>query len=112
MSRGRIVEVSKQDWKLFRIKLPDWQEAYMERLNKEYIELLLEEGNASDKFWKLSERIRHDKQSRGVVLRLSKQSMLWDIVAMINDDVISFDELEGFSEDLKETVQRLCNREF
>ena len=106
------MEVSKQDWKLFREKLPGWQEVYMERLNKRYIALLLEEGGASDKFWKLSEQIRHDKQSRGVVLRLSRQNMVWDVVAMINDDVISFDELEGFSEELKDTVQYLCSREF
>lgn len=42
---------SEKDWKLFRSKLPGWQEAYMEKLNQEYIELLSEEGNASDKFW-------------------------------------------------------------
>ena len=104
------MEVSKQDWKLFREKLPRWQEDYMERLNREYIALLSEEGAASDKFWKLSERIRHDKQSCGVVLRLSKQNMVWDIVAMINDDVISLDELDSFSEGLKDTVRYLCSR--
>lgn len=30
----------KSDWKLFRTKLPDWQEAYMDKLNQEYIQLL------------------------------------------------------------------------
>ena len=43
------MECSKEDWKLFRSKIPGWQEAYMERLNKEYIEILSSEGNASDK---------------------------------------------------------------
>lgn len=52
----RIMEISKKDWKLFREKLPDWQEKYMEKLNQEYIELLQKEGNASDKFWKLEKR--------------------------------------------------------
>ena len=33
-----MVEVSKRDWKLFREKLPGWQESYMERLCKEYVE--------------------------------------------------------------------------
>lgn len=28
---------SEKDWKLFRSKIADWQEAYMEKLNKEYI---------------------------------------------------------------------------
>ena len=28
------MEVSKSDWKLFRERIVDWQEAYMERLVK------------------------------------------------------------------------------
>lgn len=31
---------SEKDWKLFRKKAVGWQEAFMERLNREYIELL------------------------------------------------------------------------
>ena len=34
------MEVSKKDWKLFRACIGEWQEAYMERLTKEYIDLL------------------------------------------------------------------------
>jgi len=32
---GEIMEVSKQDWKLFQEKIGKWQEAYMEKLNNE-----------------------------------------------------------------------------
>lgn len=39
---------SEKDWKLFRSKIADWQEAYMEKLNGEYIELLSGEGDASE----------------------------------------------------------------
>ena len=39
---GEIMEVSKQDWKLFQEKIGKWQEAYMEKLNNEYIKLLEE----------------------------------------------------------------------
>lgn len=49
------MEVSKSDWKLFRTRVGDWQEAYMERLAKEYIDLLDGAEDASDKFWKLEE---------------------------------------------------------
>ena len=35
-----MYQVIEKDWKLFRKLLSDWQEAYMERLAKEYIELL------------------------------------------------------------------------
>ena len=40
---------SEKDWKLFRSKISDWQEAYMEKLNQEYIEMLSGDGYASDK---------------------------------------------------------------
>ena len=29
------MDISKKDWKLFREKLPDWQENYMDKLNKQ-----------------------------------------------------------------------------
>ena len=44
------MEVSKSDWKLFRTRIVEWQEYYMERLVKEYIDMLNGIGNASDKF--------------------------------------------------------------
>ena len=44
---------SEKDWKVFRSKISGWQEAYMEKLNREYIELLSGEGDASEKFWVL-----------------------------------------------------------
>ena len=32
----KLREVNEKDWKLFRQKLPGWQEVYMDRLNCEY----------------------------------------------------------------------------
>ena len=58
------MEVSKSDWKLFRERIVDWQEAYMERLVKEYMDLLDGAENASDKFWKLEERIKRIRNIR------------------------------------------------
>lgn len=34
------MEVSKNDWKLFRTRIAEWQEAHMERLVEEYIDML------------------------------------------------------------------------
>ena len=36
---------SEKDWKLFRSKIVDWQEAYMEKLNQEYVTILTGPGN-------------------------------------------------------------------
>ena len=95
------MEVSKSDWKLFRERVVDWQEAYMERLVKEYMDLLDGAENASDKFWKLEERIKKDKKHPGVMLELSKGNMIFDIVALINSDVIITADLADFSNELK-----------
>ena len=104
------MEVSKSDWKLFRERVVDWQEAYMERLVKEYMDLLDGAENASDKLWKLEERIKKDKKHPGVMLELSKENMIFDIVALINRDVITVVDLKDFSDELKEDVNYLLHR--
>ena len=104
------MEVSKSDWKLFRARIGDWQETYMERLVKEYMDLLHGEENASDKFWNLEERIKKDKKHPGVMLELSKGNMVFEIVALINSGVVTIADLEGFSDELKESVAYFTNR--
>lgn len=64
-----MVEITKQDWMLFRDRIRLWQERYMEQLVKTYIKLLNEQGNASDRFWKLEKRINKDKKHPGVIIR-------------------------------------------
>ena len=62
------MECSTNDWKLFKIRLVGWQENYMDKLNKEYINLLTGAKNASDKFWELERRIKKDKKHPGVII--------------------------------------------
>ena len=52
-----MMECLKKDWALFRNKIAVWQENYINKLNKEYIELLSGGESAAEKFWKLEERI-------------------------------------------------------
>ena len=44
---------SKRDQLLFRERIAGWQEAYIGRLNREYIELLSRDGSEAEKFWEL-----------------------------------------------------------
>ena len=103
-------QINESDWKLFRAKLPGWQEAYMEKLNHEYAALLAGAGKASDKFWELEKRINMDKQRTGVVARMSRSYMYHNILALLADGVITLEDLDGFSEDLRENVA-FVNRE-
>lgn len=97
-------EISKADWKLFRDRIGGWQESYMEKLNQEYINLLSGEGDASDKFWALEERIRKDKKTPGVWLELHKSETAWNLAALLLDGVITTEDIDGFSDELKESV--------
>ena len=99
---------SEKDWKLFRSKISGWQEAYMEKLNQEYIELLSGGGNASDKFWALEKRIREDKKDCGVQCRMSRSNLLSIMISLLNEGAITFEDLEGFSVDLKDTLGHLA----
>ncbi len=105
-----MVEISKQDWKLFRERLPEWQEHYMERLAKEYIDLLNAPGNATDHFWELEKRISQDKQHPGVILAVRKSNAIWDIALYVRDKIITMDELAGFSDDLLDAVKLILRR--
>jgi hypothetical protein len=105
-----MVEISKVDWKLFREKVPEWQELYMERLTKKYIELLSSPGNASDHFWELEKRIRNDKKHPGVILEMNKSEAIWDIAILVKKKVINLKDLEGFSQELIDSVTELLNR--
>lgn len=105
-----MIEISKSDWKLFRERVPDWQEHYMEQLVKEYIKLLSAPGNASDHFWELEKRIKKDKKQPGVIIEMTKSNAIWDIAMFVRDKVITMDELEGFSEDLIDAVKLILNR--
>lgn len=96
--------VKEADWRLFRSRLPIWQEAYMERLNREYIALLSETGSASEKFWELERRMREDKRRGGVVMRMSRSNMELDLLSLLSDGVISTADLDGFSEELREKL--------
>ncbi len=83
----------------------------MNRLNKEYIEVLMQDKKASDIFWELEARLKADKRKPGVIIEMKRSSMLHNIVNLINDGVITEEDLSGFSDDLREVVQMMiCSR--
>ena len=104
------MQILEGDWKIFRKKIPDWQECYMERLAAEYIALLQTDKSASAKFWELEKRIRQDKKSPGVIIDMRRSTAINNIVNLILDEVISIDDLEEFSDDLKETVKCIIEK--
>ena len=101
---------SEKDWKLFRSKIVGWQEAYMEKLNKEYAAILTGEGKASDKFWEIEKRIREDKKDCGVQCEMSRSNQFYIMLSLLKEGAITLDDLEDFSDDLKETMKHFFVR--
>lgn len=102
---------SEKDWKVFRSKIADWQEAYMEKLNREYIKLLSGKGDASEKFWALEKRIRQDKKDCGVQCEMSRSNQFYIMLSLLNEGAITLDNLSDFSEDLQETMKHFYKSE-
>ena len=104
------MEPSKKDWKLYREKVPGWQENYMERLIEDYVSYLSSTEPASTKFWTMEKRMKQDKKTPGVCIEISKGNMIFGLVRFLQDEVIVFSDLDEFSEKLRETVRLLWER--
>ena len=94
----------ESDWKLFRKKLPQWQEHYMQKLLNEYAGIIAAAGSAADKFWKLEKRLRKDVRHTGVIAEMRRSVMGMNIISLLNEGAITSDDLEDFSDDLKAYV--------
>lgn len=101
---------SEKDWKIFRSKIAGWQEAYMDKLNKEYIEILSREANPSDKFWTLEKRIKEDKKDCGVRCEMSRSNQFYIMMSLLNEGAITMEDLDDFSDDLKDTIRHFAGR--
>lgn len=101
---------TERDWQLFRSRIPQWQEAYMDRLNREYIALLTAEGDASDKFWALENRLKEDKRSIGVCVEMSRSKLIWNLMALLNEGVIAEADLDGFSDSVMGALDSYLRR--
>lgn len=106
-----MYDVKEKDWKIFRKKIIVWQENYMQKLNNEYIKLLQRENVPSKNFWDLEKRIFKDKRSVGVVIsNMRRSTMIQNILELLRYDIIQFDDLNDFSEELKNEIKLIINR--
>ena len=69
------MEPSKKDWKLYREKVPGWQENYMERLIEDYVSYLSSTEPASTKFWTMEKRMKQDKKTPGVCIEIRNRNL-------------------------------------
>ena len=100
-----MYELTKSEWKLLQERVPEWQERYMETLLEGYVKLIEQAEVPSSAFWDLEKKIKADRKHPGVVVELRKSEALFILRTYLNDGVIDFKDLEGFSDALKEFLK-------
>lgn len=98
--------VNEKDWKLFKKLVPVWQEKYIQKINKEYIKILSKNNSSAQNFWELENRIRQDKKHPGVILDLRRSTMHMNLMLLLSYEVITFDDLKEFSNELLDELKR------
>ena len=99
-----MYSVKESDWKLFRKLLPEWQERFMGRLLGEYSTMIAGQGLASDRFWRLQERLQKDVRKTGVRVEMKRSVLIMNLLSLLHEGAISKDDLNGFSEELRQSL--------
>lgn len=102
--------MQEKDWKLYRSLIGTWQENYMDYLTKEYVKILTSSSMPSTKFYTLLKRINKDKYSKGVIVKLSRSNVIYDVACLINHKIISLSDIKDFSDEFKEKINLLIRK--
>lgn len=102
------MNISDRDWNRFCEKLPEWKERYIRDIIDGYTDILNDDTKSSaDKFWELQERVKHDETRPGVIMVTNQSESIWNIACLISENVITYDDLSGFSGKLQQEVHRI-----
>ena len=83
----------------------------MEKLLREYTEILNGDALASDKFWVLEERIQQGKRNPGMLItEMSRSKMRTNLLCLLDCEVLTPKDLSGFSDELREDLLRVLKR--
>ncbi len=98
----------ESDWKLFRVKIVEWQERYMDKLNHKLAKLLLDEKqSASDRFWKAEKIIFREKKSAGVIVEMKRSTFKMTLLRLLKEKAITLEDLKEFSPELQDEIKRI-----
>ena len=98
----------ESDWKLFRVKILEWQERYMDKLNHKLAKLLLDEKqSASDRFWKAEKFILRERKSAGVIIEMKRSMFKLNLLSLLREKAITLEDLKEFSPELQDEIKRI-----
>ena len=98
------------DWKLFRKKLPEWQERHMQALLNDYAAIIAaDDEDVATRFWELERRIKRDVRHVGVCADMRRSMMDQNLLCLLREKAIAPKDLEGFSDELRDYIAKISN---
>ncbi len=98
-------EVDEADWRLFRERMPLWRERQMEKMVRNYQDILSSEGTAEERFFRLDKRHKKDLWNVIFSIEMSRSKLVMNIVRLLGEGIITMSDLEGFSIEFIERVK-------
>ena len=99
-----MYDVNEKDWKIYKKLMVEWQERYIKKLNKEYINILIEDNSAKDNYWNLRRKIKESNEHALIQFDLRRSTMERTLLMLLINEDITFDDLLGFSVELIEVL--------
>jgi len=104
-------QIEESDWKNYRSIVSGLRERYLCARNKELISILTRQSNTpTENFWDANERMEEIERTLRVCLDDHRRSrMLWNLVLMYQHQMITDDDLNGFSEEVRVHISTLID---
>lgn len=98
----------ESDWKAFRAMAPDLRERYLRDRNEELRTILSDDDRSpTERFWDAEERVREiAKTLRDCLDGHSRSKMEFFIMVMITNGMMTTDDLDAFSAEVRERALR------
>ena len=104
-------DCKESDWKLFRVKIVEWQNRYIERVNKKISKILADEKiSPAERFWKAEKLINREKKSAGVIIDMRRSTFKLNLLRLLKEKAITLDDLSEFSSELQEEIRKIWER--
>ena len=104
-------DCKESDWKLFRVKIVEWQNRYIERVNKKISKILADEKiSSAERFWKAEKLINREKKSTGVIIEMSRSTFKLNLLRLLKEKAITLDDLSDFSSELQDEIRKIWER--
>jgi hypothetical protein len=98
----------ESDWKVFRERVLEWRERYLETRNAELVRILTDDRRTpTERFWEVKKCLDEDaKLLRDLLDGHSRSKMEWFLILMCGHGFIGEADLDEFSDGLRERIQK------